>query len=151
MEYSVHTSHPRFLDKLFTGVDPMNMYSEMVVGLLNANIHTYAASAINSVIEVNCINELGKMAGYKEGKIDGLFVPGGSYANMVALMVARNEAFPHVRQEGWKSGDNPVILMSTQAHYSVDRAAMMAGVGMNNCVKIKASLNGCMDIEDLEI
>jgi sulfinoalanine decarboxylase len=73
-EYTVHTSHPRFLDKLFTGIDPMNMYSEMIVGLLNTNIHTYAASSILSVIEVNCITELGKMCGYEESGIDGIFV-----------------------------------------------------------------------------
>ena len=27
----------------------------------------------------------------------------------------------------------------------------MAGIGMDNCIKIKSSLNGCMDIEDLKL
>ena len=76
----------------------MNIYSEMIFGLLNTNLHTYAASQVLTLIEVNCIKELGKLAGYTDGMVDGIFVPGGSYANMVALMVARHEKFPHVRK-----------------------------------------------------
>ena len=28
---------------------------------------------------------------------------------------------------------------------------MMAGIGMENCISVKCSLNGCMDIEDLKV
>lgn len=35
--------------------------------------------------------------------VPGMLVPGGSFANMVGMIAARHNHFPHVRMEGWKS------------------------------------------------
>ena len=49
----------------------------------------------------------------------------------MAMLAARHEHFPHVRMEGWKAGDNAVAFTSVQSHYSINRGAMVCGMGMN--------------------
>lgn len=88
--------------------------------------------------------------GFDRETADGILCPGGTFANISAMIVARNEKFPHVRKSGWKAGDNPVCFTSAQAHYSVKRGAMMAGFGMDNCLTIAADVKGCMIPDALE-
>lgn len=88
--------------------------------------------------------------GFDRETADGILCPGGTFANVSAMIVARNEKFPHVRKSGWKAGDNPVCFTSAQAHYSVKRGAMMAGFGMDNCLTIAADVKGCMIPDALE-
>ena len=45
---------------------------------------------------------------------------------------------------------NAICLTGSQSHYSIKRAAMIAGFGMNNCIKVKTDRKGCMIISDLE-
>ena len=68
---------------------------------------------------------------------EGIFVPGGSYANMVGLLLARDAAFPHVRSEGWRGHERAVVFTSDQAHYSVRRAAMLIGMGAHAVVEVQ--------------
>ena len=70
------------------------------------------------------------MLGYQ--KADGIFCPGGSYANLMSVLCAREKYFPHVRTMGWQVGDNPVMLTSDHDHYSTATAAQVIGLGLNN-------------------
>ena len=72
-------------------------------------------------------------------------------AFITALMVARHAAFPHVRMLGWRDSDRPVCFTSVQAHYSIKRAAMLAGMGMDACVTVPASREGVMDVQALDL
>jgi glutamate/tyrosine decarboxylase-like PLP-dependent enzyme len=116
--------------------------SEFVIAITNTNVHTYSVSPALAVIETICIREVGKIAGYDKATVDGTVVPGGTYANMLGLLVARNWKFPHVRMEGWLTEDRPVVFTSVQAHYSIRRAAMIAGMGIKSCREVKAGLDG---------
>jgi len=42
------------------------------------------------------------------------------------------------------------IFTSCESHYSVDRAAVMSGIGKENVVKIKTNKYHQIDIKDLE-
>ena len=48
-------------------------------------------------------------------------------------------------------GDNPVAFTSAQSHYSIKRAAMMAGMGFDSVVDIKCNINGDMIPEELDL
>lgn len=72
-------------------------------------------------------------------------------ANIMALIVARHEHFPHVRMEGWKGGDRPVGFTATQSHYSISRGAMVAGMGMNQMKGVASDrMTGAMIPEALD-
>ena len=48
--------------------------------------------------------------GFDVNTADGVMNPGGTMSNIMGLLVARNEHFPHVRLEGWKTEDLPVAF-----------------------------------------
>ena len=72
--------------------------------------------------------------GFNTETAEGCMNPGGTMSNIMALLVARHEHFPHVRMEGWQPDDKPVAFTAKQSHYSITRGAMVAGMGMNNFI-----------------
>jgi len=85
---------------LYVGSDPIGWVSELLTAVTNTNCHIYTAAPCFSLMEKSLIKTMGQIMGYDPETLDGLFCPGGTYSNMMSLLVARNEAFPHVRQEG---------------------------------------------------
>ena len=120
------------MDKLYSGTDPVGQWAEFVTTVINPAVHVYHVSPVFSVMEVECVKLYGKMFGFKEEDIDGTLNPGGTMGNMMAILAARQEHFPHVRLEGWKPEDKPIAFTPVQSHYSVNRGAMVSGMGMNN-------------------
>ena len=121
------------------------------MALLNTNAHVYHVSPVFSVMEVECLKFLGTACGFKENEIDGTFNPGGTMSNMMALIAARHERFPHVRNDGWKPEDRPRVFTSHQSHYSISRGAMLGGMGMNSVRKVRCDrMTGQMDTVALE-
>ena len=71
-----------------------------------------------------------KAFGFDPETCDGTLNPGGTMGNMMALMCARQEHFPHVRLEGWNGTEKPIAFTPAQSHYSINRGAMVCGMGM---------------------
>lgn len=150
-EHSVKTMNPYFMDKLYSGSDPVGQITELVRGVLNTAVHVYHVSPIFSVTEVECVKEFGKVFGYDPETVDGSLNPGGTMSNMMALLAARHKYFPHVRNEGWLPEDKPVAFTPQQCHYSITRGAMVAGMGLKNMKSVPCDrYNGVMDVEILD-
>ena len=130
MKYSVNTMHPYFYDKLYSGSEPVGQVAELVATVLNTNVHVYHAAPVFSVMESECLKIFGTQVGYQEENIEGALCPGGTMSNMLAFLAARHEHFPHVRMQGWKPDDKPRAFTAMQSHYSINRAAMVSGMGM---------------------
>eukprot|EP00049_Salpingoeca_infusionum_P002085 m.53943 g.53943 ORF g.53943 m.53943 type:complete len:358 (+) comp11378_c1_seq2:272-1345(+) len=150
MKYSVRTGHPRFFDKLYAGSDSIGQLGEFLTAVFNTNVHTYAVSPVFAVMETAVIKRVAALLGFNPDTAEGSLVPGGTYANLTGMIIARHKYFPHVRMEGFRAEDKPIALCSAQAHYSVRRATMMLGFGMNGTVSVPAARNGCMDTIALE-
>jgi len=71
--------------------------AEFVVTVLNTGTHVYNCSPVFSVMELECVNIIAETFGFDVNTVEGVANPGGTMSNMMALMVARNEHFPHVR------------------------------------------------------
>lgn len=82
---------------------------------------------------------MASLIGFDIATHEGILVPGGSYGNMMGLLLARAQRFPHVRTKGWGCEDRPVILTSDQAHYSVRKAAIVLGCGLDAVVAVEVS------------
>ena len=150
-KHSLKTLHPFFMDKLYASSDPIGQISDLVVSVLNTNVHVYHVAPVFSVMEVECIKLFGKHFGFKEEDIDGTLNPGGSMSNIMALMAARHEHFPHVRKDGWQPEDQAVAFTAIQSHYSIERGAMITGMGMKNMIGVPGDrVTGAMDHIALE-
>ena len=112
-DLSMNTMNPFFLDKLYSGSDPIGQVAELVVAILNTAVHVYHVAPVFSVMEVELVKIFGKRFGFKEEDIDGTLNPGGTMSNMMALLAARHQHFPHVRRKGWLPGDNAVGFTAT--------------------------------------
>jgi len=60
-------------------------------------------------------------------KARGLFTPGGSLANLAAVITARHE---HFGEDG--NFERAVVYTSTQAHHSIAKAVRLAGIPFSN-------------------
>jgi len=150
LQYSVRTGHPLFLNRLYTGSDAVGQIAELVCAVLNASPDSFTAAPLLSLITEEIVNEVGTRFGYPGGTFDGTFVPGGSYANLQAMVVARNALFPQARTDGVASlSRRPIVFTSEEAHFSILRAAMVLGFGECSVRKIPCGPRGAMCPEEL--
>ena len=153
MDNSVRSSHPLFLNQLYSGIDPVALAAEWLASTLNANVHTFEVAPVLTEIEKAVLAKTARMwlAPGLSGTTpshDGLIVPGGSLANMYSMIVARDKAEPEARNKG-HSG-KLVAFCSEQSHYSYRKAAMVMGLGMDNMIKVACDENGAMIAAELE-
>jgi glutamate decarboxylase len=148
LHYSVATGHPRFLNQLFGGQDAPGILGEWICALTNTSMYTYEAAPVGTVVELALLKRMSEYVGYEDG--EGVFAPGGSIANLMAMLAARHHHFPHVKRDGLRAEDRPVMFVSAEAHYSVARSAMVGGIGISGCIEVPTDDVGRMIPAELE-
>ena len=109
--------------------------------LANSPMHTFKASGVQVLIERAVLRRMGALAGMPDG--DGLIAPGGSLSNLAAMILARNHALPQSREQGLP-GVRAMVYTSAVSHYSVRKAAGMAGLGRDNVRPVPTDDEGRM-------
>ena len=110
--------HPRFLAFIPSSPSWASVLASFLISGYNVFQGTWLESAGPSQIELTVTDWIRRWLGYPEGA-GGLFTSGGSAANLMALVAAREAA------------GNPgrgTLYVSDQAHGSVGRAARIAGI-----------------------
>ncbi|XP_059162402.1 cysteine sulfinic acid decarboxylase-like [Physella acuta] len=149
IKYSVKSGHPHFHNLLYAGLDPYSLSGAWLTDALNANIHTFEASPVFIMMEKYMFKKLSTLIGYTNG--DGLFCPGGSASNFLALHLARYRKFPQVKQTGVYNFPQMRCYVSEDGHYSLKKAGHFLGLGEDNIVPIKTDKLGIMLPSDLKI
>jgi glutamate/tyrosine decarboxylase-like PLP-dependent enzyme len=148
LDYSVNTNHPQFLNQLYAGFNFPAFIGEIFTALANTSMYTYEVAPVATLIETEMIQLMNSYTGYENG--DGIFVSGGSNANLVALFSARNKIAPKSRHKGYDKNLKLRGFINEHAHYSFANAANIIGIGTESLIKIKADENGQMIPEALE-
>ncbi|XP_058500227.1 cysteine sulfinic acid decarboxylase [Solea solea] len=147
-KYSVKTSHPRFLNQQYAGVDYHSLSGRFLSEALNTNLHTYEVAPVFVLMENEVLRGLRHLVGWTEG--DGLFWPGGSASNMCAINLARYQLFPEVKSQGLFGLPRMTIFTSPESHYSVKKGAAYLGIGTDNVIMVKVDDRGRMIPGDLD-
>lgn len=147
LSYSVRTGSKQFLNQLYSGFNFPAFIGDVITSLTNTSMYTYEVAPVATMIEKELVKLMCSYAGYTSG--DGIFVSGGSNANLLAMFSARNRVYPEIRNEGCKN-KSLIAFVSDQAHYSFDTAANLLGIGSKNLVKIRTDKNGKMILDELE-
>lgn len=147
LKYSVKTSHKQFLNQLYSGENLPALIGEFITALTNTSMYTYEVAPVATLIEKELLKKMCRIVGFSNG--GGTFTTGGSNANMLAMMSARNKLLPQVKQKGVMGTQVLTAFVSDQSHYSFDTAANILGIGSNHVYKIKSDPLGRMLIEDL--
>ncbi|XP_060829968.1 cysteine sulfinic acid decarboxylase [Bombus pascuorum] len=150
IKYSVKTGHPRFINQLYSSVDPYGLLGQWLTDALNPSVYTYEVSPVFSLMEEEILREMRKIVGWKDGKGEGIFCPGGSIANGYAINLARHYRFPQLKELGLSSAGRLIIFTSRDSHYSVKKLSAFLGLGTSNVYEVKTNNSGKMRITNLE-
>ena len=142
------SSSLRFLNQLFGGRVPIATAAEMLTTLPNTSMYTFKAAGAQILIENEVLRKMRECAGFPEG--EGCFTPGGSMANLVAMLLARSHAVPEFRDRG-ASPERLIVYTSAEGHYSVPKAAGILGLGRANVRTIPVDGKGRMDVAALAL
>ena len=150
LPFSVQTWHPRFLNQMFAGASFPSIVGDLLASMMNPTLATWEMSPVATIIEKNVTQWMAQLIGLPAGSW-GIFLPGGSMSNLVALTVARNRTFGmEIRQTGLPMEKKPTLICSEASHYSMANAANILGIGTDNLIKVKSNRNGSMNIADLD-
>lgn len=113
--------------------------ADALAGATNASLDTYDSGPATLAIEQWMIAALADLAGLGAGA-GGVFGPGGSYSNLLALLIARDHAASALgldtRTDGTGALPRPVVFCSRIAHFSIHRACAALGLGESAVVGI---------------
>jgi len=148
LEYSVKTNHPTFVNRMWAGANLPSILGEMVTAVSNTSSCTYESAPVSTLMEKYMIAEMLELVGFTNG--EGQMTTGSSNANMLAMMSARNEMLPTVKTEGMFGQQDMYAFVSADAHYSMEKAANILGLGTAHLRKIAVKQTGEMDSVDLK-
>lgn len=149
IEYSVHTSHPRFMNQNFAGPDPVSVVGDWLGAALNTTGATFEAAPVFTLMESAVLTKLARVAGYLDGEVDddalapGLFCPGGSTATLYALQLARHRHQPDLVRVG-ANGDRLTLFVSKAGHYSAAKSAALLGLGTDAVIEVDSDRDGAI-------
>jgi glutamate/tyrosine decarboxylase-like PLP-dependent enzyme len=115
------TDHPRFFAFIPSPASPLSPLGDLLTAIHNPHAGNWLQSAGPAAIEHGLVRFMADAAGLP-ATADGLFVSGGSMANLTALVAARDRMLAEdERAQG-------VAYLSTQTHSSVGKALRIIGL-----------------------
>lgn len=125
-----HWQHPRFFAWFPSNASLASVLADLLAGGLGQNgINWQASPALTELEEVTC-GWMRRLLGLRD-TWQGVIHDTASTATLVALLCARERATGHAQTRGGLQGEQAplVVYASTQAHSSVEKAALLAGHG----------------------
>ncbi len=148
--------HPHCAGHQVPAVMPLAGWFDAMTALSNQVQGVYEMGPWSVAVERAVLQEIGKEIGFREKTFGSLITSGGSLANLTALLAARHRRCPEFWKHGTasrptsKQAADPVLVIQQDAHYCVDRAAGVMGVGTKNLVRVPLDEHRRMDVRQLQ-
>ncbi|PYL04161.1 MAG: pyridoxal-dependent decarboxylase [Verrucomicrobia bacterium] len=133
LEFSRHNGHPRMFGYVQAPGTAIAAIADLLASTLNANLTAWRSAPAAVEIERLTIDWIKQIIGF-DPNAAGLFVSGGSMANMAALVAARRAKAPaEISNEGAQSFSRALrVYASQEVHHSIAKAAAFLGIGRDN-------------------
>ena len=148
LQYSTKTSSSNFFNQLYGGFSITGHIGEMLSSITNNSMYTYEMSPVSTLMEIELVKKMSSLVGYENG--GGIFVPGGSNGNLLAMLAARQKKAPETLKKGLFQTPELTLFVSKDSHYSMIKSAIQLGIGMDNVMKVDTDEEGKMLVSDLE-
>jgi glutamate/tyrosine decarboxylase-like PLP-dependent enzyme len=147
---SRHNGHPRFFGYVASPGTAATAIADLLASALNPNVTSWRSAPGPTEVERLTIQWIKQIIGYVP-EAEGLFVSGGSMANLCGLVAARNAKAPKdITMEGFQALDGAMRLyVSEEAHHSISKAAGLLGIGHNNVRQVQVNSRFQMDTDAL--
>lgn len=148
LKRTTNVHNPKCIGHQVTPTAPITVLSGMLSSLLNNGMAIYEMGMAPTAIERIVTDKLCTKIGWTSNA-RGFLTSGGTLANLTALLSARSAK---LENDIWNEGatESLGILVSEEAHYCVDRAAKIMGLGDKGIIKIPATAGYTMDTALLE-
>ncbi|MEX0273871.1 MAG: aspartate aminotransferase family protein, partial [Flavobacteriaceae bacterium] len=148
IQHTNHTHHPRYMGHQVGAPAPLTVLTGLIGSLLNNGMAVYEMGMAPTAMERIVTDHLCHTIGW-DATAGGFLTSGGTLANLTALLAARKAAVSH---DIWNKGYNePLgILVSEAAHYCVERAAKIMGLGERGIIKVPVNATHAMDVSLVE-
>ncbi|MFT6480370.1 MAG: L-2,4-diaminobutyrate decarboxylase [Spirosomataceae bacterium] len=135
IDKSVHIHHPLYMGHQVSPPLPLVAATSMLTALLNNGMAVYEMGLVSNPLERIISEILTERIGYGK-EAGGLLTSGGTLANLTALLAARAN-----KTKVWGEGSDKklAVMVSEEAHYCIDRAARIMGMGSEGIIKIPSN------------
>ena len=148
LKYSNHMHHPRYLGHQVSPSMPVTALAGLLGAFVNNGMAVYEVGPSATAIEKLVVESFLERLGFSENG-DGSITSGGTLANLTALLAARKAVEgTDVWEDG--HGDKLAVMVSDEAHYCIDRACRIMGLGSEGIIKIPVNKDYHMEVSRLE-
>jgi aromatic-L-amino-acid decarboxylase len=138
--FSRQNAHPRMFGYVQSPGTPIAAFADLLASILNANLTVWRSAPAPVEMERLTIDWIRQILGFNT-EAGGLFVSGGSMANLAAIAAAR------------QAKDDPAgrlrIYASSETHFSIAKAAALLGIGRENLCDIAVDGRFRIQTDDL--
>ena len=145
-----HNLHdPRYIGHQVPAPIPLAGLFDAVGTVTNQVMAVYEMGPWATAVEMVVVEQLGQLIGWEPGSFAGLATHGGSLANLTALLTARNVTCNDCWEHGLAAAA-PVLVVHSDAHYCITRAAGILGLGTRNVVRAALDEERKIDVNRLD-
>ena len=138
LKYSNFNPSPNYYGYITGSGNQIGIIGEFLKSALNQNNLKWHSAPANTEIEKICIDWISKFIGYYNKKSAGVFVSGGSVANLMNIAIIRKiKGHDSINKDGIYGSKTMRVYVSAESHSSIDKAMDILGLGINNLVKIE--------------
>lgn len=169
---SVHTSAPSFIGHMTSAIPHFMLPLSKIMIALNQNLVKTETSKAFTPMERQVLGMLHRLIFEQDGAFYrqwmhnsshalGCMCSGGTLANITALWIARNLAFPAeahfkgINREGlframqYYGVQGAAVLVSNRGHYSLKKAVDVLGIGHDFLIPVETTAENKMDVDAL--
>jgi len=138
--FSRQNAHPRMFGYVQSPGTPLAAFADLLASTLNANLTVWRSAPAPVELERLTIDWIRQILGFN-AEAGGLFVSGGSMANLAAIAAAR--------QAKDCSSGRLRIYASSETHFSIAKAAALLGIGRENVHHVAVNERFRIRLDDL--
>ncbi|MEI6898808.1 MAG: pyridoxal-dependent decarboxylase [Bacteroidota bacterium] len=132
-----HWQHPQFFAYFPANNSEPSILAEMLTATMGAQCMVWLTSPAAEELEERVMEWLRSMLGLPEG-FTGVIEDSSSSSTLIAILTAREKRSEfEINRRGFIEQERYRIYTSTQGHSSIDKGTKIAGIGIENLIKVE--------------